>query len=274
MIRPHKSRKGHGLASSLWTHRNLIATLTRREIAGRYRGSMLGVLWSFFSPLLMLSVYTFVFTEIISVRWPSTGGSKTEVAIVLFAGMLVFSVFAECVSRAPTLITSNPNYVKRVIFPLEILTWVTVFTALFHYAIGLLVLVGAVVLIKGSLPASILLLPIVILPLLLFSAGLCWFLSAIGVYVRDVGQIIGLVVVALMFLSPLFFPISAVPENYRPLFALNPLTRPMEWTRGLIIWNELPPLDELGVYWLLCGSVAIVGLWAFNRMRRGFADVI
>jgi lipopolysaccharide transport system permease protein len=263
-----------GLFASFWANRALVWNLTRREIAGRYRGSMLGIFWSFLNPLLMLSVYTFVFTEVFRVRWsPGTGG-KLEFAIVLFAGMLVFSMFAECVSRAPGLIVGNPNYVKKVVFPLQIFTWVSVGTALFHFGVGLLVLAAALMYAEGVLQPSVLLLPLVMVPFVLFCAGLTWFLSALGVYVRDIGQIIGIVVSALMFLSPLFFPVSAVPEKYRALLMINPLTFPIEQVRSVLVWGRAPDWTSLAAYAAACLAVAIAGLWWFNRTRRGFADVL
>ena len=263
-----------GLFASFWANRALVWNLTRREIAGRYRGSMLGVFWSFLNPLLMLSVYTFVFTEVFRVRWDSGSSGKLEFAIVLFAGMLVFSMFAECVSRAPGLIVGNPNYVKKVIFPLQIFTWVSVCTALFHFGVGLLVLAAALLYAEGVLQPTALLLPFVMVPFVLFCAGLTWFLSALGVYVRDIGQIIGIVISALMFLSPLFFPISAVPEKYRALLMINPLTFPIEQVRSVLVWGRPPDWTSLAAYAAACLAVAIGGLWWFNRTRRGFADVL
>jgi lipopolysaccharide transport system permease protein len=263
-----------GLWTSLWSHRTLIRTLTQREISGRYRGSMLGIFWSFLNPLLMLGIYTFVFTEVFRMRWTAAGTNKFEFAVVLFAGLLMFSIFAECMTRAPGLIVGNPNYVKKVVFPLQIFTWVSLFTALFHFGIGLLVLLGAKLYVDNAIPFTALLLPVVLVPFLLFCAGLTWFLSALGVYVRDIGQIIGVVVTALMFLSPLFFPAAAVPEAYRALLHLNPLTFPIEQTRNVLVWGTMPNWAGVSVYFVACLAVAQLGLWWFNRTRRGFADVL
>jgi lipopolysaccharide transport system permease protein len=236
---------------------------------------MLGIFWSFLNPLLMLSVYTFVFTEVFRMRWTPTGGAnKLEFAVILFAGQLVFTLFAECVGRAPGLIVSNPNYVKRVVFPLEIFTWVSLLTAMFHFCVGLLVLLPVLLYTYGSVPFTALLLPLAILPMALLCAGLGWLLGALGVYVRDIGQIIGLVITALMFLSPLFYPASAVPAAHRWLLDLNPLTMPIESARQLLIFGELPDPLKWSIHLAACAVTAAVGLWVFNRTRRGFSDVL
>jgi lipopolysaccharide transport system permease protein len=275
MLKPaDRMLASEGLVASFWFNRSLIVTLTIREIAGRYRGSMLGIFWSFLNPLLMLLVYTFVFTEVFQIRWRTASSSKIEFAIVLFAGLILFSVFAECVSRAPALIVNNPNYVRKVVFPLQTFAWVTLLTAAFHYAIGLIVLLIASLFAFGSIPLTACLLPLLLVPFLLFCIGLTWFLSAIGVFVRDIGQVIGLVVTALMFLSPLFYPAAAVPANYRWLFDLNPLSFPIEASRKLLIWGQLPDWTDLGLYTLFSSAVALLGLWWFNQTRRGFADVL
>jgi len=267
--------KDDGLISSFWRHRSLILALTRRDIAGRYRGSMLGPLWSLLNPLLMLSVYTFVFTQVFGLRWSGSATSnKFEFSIMLFAGLLVFSLFSECVVRAPGLIISNPNYVKKVVFPLQIFAWVSLGTALFHFTVGVLVLLAATLIVRGAIPATALSLPLALLPFLLFCAGLTWFLSALGVYLRDIGQIVGVIVSALMFLSPVFFPSSAMPKAYQSLLLLNPLTFPIEQVRDVLVWGRTPDWMGLVVYSILCVTVASCGLWWFNRTRRGFADVI
>jgi len=267
-------REDDGVVTSLWLHRALVWNLTRREVSGRYRGSMLGIVWSLLNPLLMLAIYTFVFTEVFRMRWGGGGGDKFEFAILMFTGLLLFYFFGECITRAPGLIVGNPNYVKKVIFPLQIFTWVATFTALFHYAIGLIVLFAAIWFVRGAVPLTALLLPLVIAPFLLFCAGLTWFLSALGVYVRDIGQVIGVAVSALMFLSPLFFPVTAVPEQFRHLLLFNPLTFPIELSRDLLVWGRLPDWSALAMYALVCLLVAWSGLWWFNRTRRGFADVL
>ncbi|MDF0678376.1 MAG: ABC transporter permease [Nitrosomonas sp.] len=203
--------------TSLWRNRELILASAKREILGRYRGSVLGLLWSFFNPIFMLAVYTFVFSVVFKARWSVGSESKTEFALVLFAGLIVFNLFAECINRAPALILANPNYVKKVVFPLETLTFVSLLSALYHALISLGVWLAAYVILFGVPHASALYLPFVVMPFALFILGLSWILASLGVYLRDVSQFIGVITSVLMFLSPIFYPISALPESYQHL---------------------------------------------------------
>ena len=218
MNNPHQSQPASPMAMfrSLWRNRQLILQMARRDIDSRYRGSLVGLAWSFINPILMLLVYTFVFSVVFKARW-NVGGdeSKTDFAIILFAGMIVFNLFAEIVNRAPGLITSNVNYVKKVVFPLEILPGVALGSALFHSLISLFVLLLAQFIFNLSLPWTIIFFPLVLLPLIFFSMGIAWFLAAIGVFVRDVGQITGILTTILMFMSAVFYPLSALPEEYQ-----------------------------------------------------------
>jgi len=192
--------------TSLWRNRELILASAKREILGRYRGSVLGLLWSFFNPIFMLAVYTFVFSVVFKARWSVGSESKTEFALVLFAGLIVFNLFAECINRAPALILANPNYVKKVVFPLETLTFVSLLSALYHALISLGVWLAAYVILFGVPHASALYLPFVVMPFALFILGLSWILASLGVYLRDVSQFIGVITSVLMFLSPIFYP--------------------------------------------------------------------
>jgi lipopolysaccharide transport system permease protein len=259
---------------SFWRHRHLIWQLTKREVVGRYRGSIMGLMWSFFNPILMLVVYTFFFSVVFKARWGAGSDSKTEFAILLFAGMIVHSFFAECTSRAPWLILHNVNYVKKVVFPLEILPWVSLGSAIFHTGVSVAVLLLFYVVINLSLNWTAVFLPLLFLPLILLSAGLSWFLASIGVFLRDVGQTIGIVTTVMLFLSPVFYPVSVLPEDYRLLLHLNPLTFIIEQTRDVLIWGKLPNWIGLGIYFL-CGLViAWLGILWFQETRKGFADVL
>ncbi len=262
------------LFASLWHNRELIAQLTRREVLSRYRGSMLGLAWSFFNPLLMLVVYTFVFSVVFKARWGSGDESKADFAIVLFVGMIIHGLFAECVNRAPGLILANVNYVKKVVFPLEILPWVAAGSALFHSAVSIMVLLAAQLIFQHALAWTVVFLPIVLVPLLFGTMGFAWFLSSIGVYVRDVGQTIGIVTLVLLFLSPIFYPVDALPENYRILLLLNPLTPVIGDARRVLIWGQAPDWAGLMLYAAASFAVAWLGFWWFQRTRRGFADVV
>jgi lipopolysaccharide transport system permease protein len=257
---------------------HLTLQLIRREIVGRYRGSALGILWSLITPLLMLAVYTFVFGSVFKARWTGAGagdgGSMADFAITLFAGLTVFQIFGEVIPRAPTLILSNPSYVKKVVFPLEILAPVALGSALFHAGVSLVVLLGFQILYQGHIALTAPLVLIVIAPYALLILGLSWFLASIGVFWRDVGQLLGTVVTALMFLSPIFYPLSALPEWLQPWLALNPIALPVEEARNLLIFGKLPDFAALSAYSTAAMLVAWLGYLWFQKTRRGFADVL
>jgi len=248
--------------------------MTKREVVGRYRGSVMGLAWSFFNPVLMLAVYTFVFSVVFKARWGGGSDSKTEFALLLFAGLIVFNLFAECFNRAPSLILCNVNYVKKVVFPLEILPWVALGSALFHALISLGVWLIFYLIIFGLPHVTVLLLPMIILPLLLLIMGLTWGLASLGVYLRDVSQFVSIVTTMLMFLSPIFYPASALPEKYRHLLLLNPLSFPIEQVREVLFWGKVPDMTILIVYLLGGAFVAWLGFFWFQKTRKGFADVL
>jgi lipopolysaccharide transport system permease protein len=222
----------------------------------------------------MLAVYTFVFSVVFKARWGGGGDSKTEFAVVLFAGMIVYALFAECINRAPNLIVSNANYVKKVVFPLEILPWVALGSALFHTIVSLSVWLVFYLAINASLHWTVLLLPLVLLPLIMFTMGICWFLASLGVYLRDVAQTVGIFTTILMFLSPVFFPVASLPLAFRPFIYANPLTFVIEQTRDVLIWGKLPDWSMLATSMIASALVACIGFAWFQKTRRGFADVL
>ncbi len=262
------------MVASLWRNRYLIKTFVQREVVGRYRGSFMGILWSFFHPVFMLSVYTFVFSVVFKARWHTGSDSKTEFALILFSGLMVFNLFAECINRAPTLILSHVNYVKKVIFPLEILPWVVLGGALFHTVVSFIVWLIAYIILFGTPHLTIILLPVVILPLLLFIVGISWGLASLGVYLRDVSQFIGIFTAALMFLTPIFYSASNLPEKYQILLRLNPLTSVVEQTRDVLFWGKPPDIKLLVVSFLCSILIAWLGFAWFQKTRKGFADVL
>jgi len=276
-MNPHQehSTSPRTLLLSFWRNRGLINQLVRREVIGRYRGSLLGVAWSFFNPVLMLLVYTFVFSVVFRTRWGAdVGQGHASFAIILFVGMIVHGFFAEVANRSPTLILANVSYVKRVVFPLEVLPMVAIGSALFHAVISLIVLFLAQLLLTQQLPWTVILFPVIVAPLILGTMGVAWFLSAIGVYVRDIAQTIGIVTSVMMFLAPVFYPITAMPERFQPLLYLNPITFVIVEGRKVLLFGEMP--DWGG--WLIYTGVSIAALWAgfwwFQRSRKGFADVV
>lgn len=260
---------------ALWRHRELWWRLTEREVLGRYRGSVLGWGWSFLQPLLMLMVYTFVFSQVFQSRWGNLEEQgPLAFAVNLFAGLIVFNLFAECVTRAPALVLAHPNYVKKVIFPLEILAAVAVGSAAFHALTSLVILLVFTVAAFQSLPASFLWLPVIWLPLILGNLGLTWLLSSLGVFLRDIGQVVQVAVSMLLFLSPIFFPASAMPPRWQPILLLNPLAQVIDQTRRVAIEGLAPDVRYLVLALLLSCLVAELGLRFFRKAQRAFADVI
>lgn len=260
--------------ASLWRNRSLVVALTKREVVGRYRGSFLGLFWSFFNPLFMLAIYTFVFSVIFRARWGAGTGSKTEFALVLFIGLIVYNLFAECVNRSPGLILSNVNFVKKVIFPLEILPFVALGSAVFHAAISLIVWMLAYTIFFGMPHSTTLYFPLIVIPLAFFILGFSWALSALGVFLRDVSQVVGLLTTVLMFLSPIFYPVTAIPESYRIFLYANPLMPPIEQARNVMFFGKNPDWFVLGGYWVAMIFVAWIGFVWFQKTRKGFADVL
>jgi lipopolysaccharide transport system permease protein len=263
------------LVKSLWRYRGLIAQFTRREIEGRYRSSFLGFAWSFVQPVVLLLIYTFVFGVVFKTRWPDTRTDRlSEFGLVLFCGLIAFGIFSEIVNRATMLIVSVPNYVKRVVFPLEVLVVSVLGSAVFHAFVSLSVLLTAHLFVRGQLPWTIALIPVVILPLLLLSLGLGWFLASLGVFVRDLSHVIALVVQVLMFATPIFYPLESIPVKLQPIVSMNPLTSIIENMRRVIFRTEPPQ------WWALCGwtvvsaIVMLLGYAWFMRTKRAFADVI
>lgn len=276
-MNPHvePSTSPAGLLRVLYRNRDLTIRLVRRDIAGRYRGSVLGLTWSFFHPLLMLAVYTFVFSTVFNARWAPDGGeTTTQFAVVLFVGMMVHGLMAEVLNRAPTQILANVNYVKKVVFPLEILPVVSMGAALFHALISLAVLLAVFMALNGYIHWTSVLIPLVLLPLVVLTLGLAWGLASLGVFLRDVGQTIGIVTTVLLFLAPVFYPVTALPPELRPLIMANPLTFIIEQARDVLIWGRVPDWGGLAMYTLAAVFVAWGGYAWFQKTRKGFADVL
>ena len=276
-INPHAAQPTSlvALAKSLWRNRQLIVQMTKREVVGRYKGSVMGLAWSFFNPVFMLVVYTFMFSVVFKARWGVEGeDSKALFAVVLFVGMIVHGLFAEVLNRAPSLILSNVNYVKKVVFPIEILPVISMAAALFHSMISLCVLLIAFVIFKGYLHWTTVFIPLVLLPFVILTLGFAWLLASLGVFLRDVGQVIGIVIMVMMFLAPVFYPVTAVPEQFRPFIMANPLTFIIEQAREVLIWGHAPNWLGLGIYTVAATVVAWAGYALFQKTRKGFADVL
>lgn len=259
---------------SIYTNRRIILPLTKREISGRYQGSLLGLFWSFLNPLIMLLVYTFVFSVIFKAKWGSGSESRVEFAIILFIGLIIYNVFAEVTLRSPSLINSNVNFVKKVVFPIQILPIIALGTTIFHTAISFFVWVIAYAIFFGIPHYTIIYFPLILLPLCLFTLGFSWFLASLGVYLRDLNQVIGLFTTVLMFLSPIFYPITVLPPVFQKILYLNPLTFLIGEARNVLMWGNSPDWSILFLATITSAIIACLGLVWFEKTKSGFADVL
>lgn len=261
------------MIASLGRNNGLVRELVRREFSGRYHGSFGGMAWSFAQPLFMLAVYTFAFGVVLKARW-GFSGSTADYSLMLFAGLIVFNAFAECLAKAPTLIIANPNYVKKVVFPLEVLPWVMALTAMFHAFIAIAIWFAGYLFLVGPPKPSAFLFPVIFVcffPLLL---GIGWLLAALGVFVRDISQLTTMLSHSLLFLTPIFYGIEAVPPALQGLLMMNPLTFVVEQLRVVLFFGQVPPVTGLAVYFVLSSLFAWGALWIFRRLRHRFADMV
>ena len=251
----------------------LLAGMIRREVLGKYRESYFGLVWSIISPLLMLALYTFAFHDLLGARWAGVEG-RSGFATMVFAGLIVHGLLAETLVRAPVAVAGQANYVKKLVFPLTVLPLLPVGTALFHACLALVVLL--VIAPFGGQPVQWtgLAVPLLLAPYLLGLCGLAWGLAAVGVYVRDIAQLGTMVATVMLFLSPIFFPASTIPEKYSWLVQLNPLTFVVESLRGALFDGVLPAFADYALHAGGCVLAAAVGLLVFRRLRPGFGDVL
>lgn len=263
------------MARGMWSRRELIAQFAHREVASRYRGSALGLFWTLAQPLLMLGVYTFVFAVVFESRWSAESPASTaEFGLTLFTGLMLFQVFSQGVSRAPRLILDHPNYVKKVVFPLEALPVAALGATMFYAAVSLLVLVAGKVVIAPRFEWEALLYPLAFVPLVPMTLGLMWFLASLGVYLRDLTHVVGVVLQVLMYMTPIFYPIDRVPEGIRGVLQLNPMTGIVETARRTLLWGQQPDWAMLGAQTVVALVVMQLGYAWFMKTKRGFADVL
>ena len=255
-------------------HRSLTLEMTKRDVLGRYREASFGLLWSLISPFLMLLIYTLAFGYIMKSRWPGTTGNIADYSMLLFIGLIVHGFFAECMNRAPSLIVGNPNLVKRIVFPLQVLPWMAVLSALFHAFANSLVFTLLNLAMRGEIAPTLPLLPLVLLPLAVAALGVGWLLSSLSVFLRDIGQMTGVLATAMLFLSSAIVPVDALPAKYQLVFRLNPLTFIIDQAREVAFWGRMPDWYGLGLY--LAGALlfAYAGYAVFQKLRPGFADVL
>lgn len=264
------------LAERLLAHRRLLRRLVRREIEQRYRGSAFGLWWVVAQPALLLTVYTFVFGVVFEVRWPQLADRQGlgDFAAVLFCGLIVLNLFNECVGRAPGLVLGATGYVKKVVFPLHLLPLVVLGSALFHAGVSLGVLLLVRIGLGHAPPLTVLLVPLVLLPLGMLTLGLSWFLASLGVFLRDVSQVVQLGLQALIFLTPVFYPLEALPPRFQALIRLNPLTPIVEALRAVMLWGRLPDWGQQALLFAGTAAVLMLGFACFQATRRAFADVV
>lgn len=253
--------------------RNLLYDLVKRDVTSRYRGTLLDFLWLVLHPIIMISVYSFVFGGVFKSRWANQG-SLGEFVIMLFTGFIIFTLFSETVNKAPSSITAYPNFVKKIVFPLELLPLVNLGSAFINFLIGFFILCLMILYEKLNIPSLALLSPLVIIPVLLLAAGFSWGLSALGVFFRDLGQIVGVLTSVMLYLSPIFFSVSSAPESARWLLQLNPLSFPIEQMRNVLVLGLLPDWKGLFIYSICSLIIGWLGLWIFQKSRRAFADVV
>ena len=263
------------LPKLIWKNRTLLGQLVLRNISMRYKGSILGGIWCFIQPLLMLCVYTFVFSVVFKARWGvNIGDSRGAFAVIMFCGMALYSIFAECLSGNCSIILSNPNYVQKVIFPLEILPVAQVLTSFILGTVWFILLLAGVIFIFGKISWTMFLIFPILLILLLFSLGFSFLVASLGVYIRDTSYIVQVLLQILFFITPIFYPVEAVPEKFRVILQSNPLTIIIEEARKVFLYGSLPDWNFLGIAFLISLVVLQLGFAFFYKTQKGFADVL
>ena len=251
----------------------LIRALVRRELTARYRGSALGLVWAMLTPAVMISIYTFIFAEIFGARFGASG-TAWDYALYLFCALLPWTAFQDSLQASSGVIVAHANLVKRVVFPLEALPVAQVSAALITQMLGTIVLLAATLLIRRELHASLLWLPALVLPQLVLMLGASWLVASLGVFLRDTGQVVSLLLVAWMFLTPIIYPEGIVPARYRAFIDANPFTPLVRNYRRIIIEGAPPDWTGLAYFTLFALAVFVCGYWWFARTRKNFADVI
>lgn len=268
--------KRHTLVSGLTSvvhQRQLLVALVRRDLQSRYRGTLLGFSWAVVYPLMMLAIYAFVFGGVFGARW-NGGGRMADFVVMLYCGLIVHGIFSDTLTRSPGAILATPSYVKKVVFPLELLPLAQLGSAGFNALVSLALLLAYLLVDRQAVPATALLIPLVMLPLLLMTSGLAWCLAGLGAFFRDLGQLITVAVTVLLFLSPVFYPVESMPEAVRNLAYLNPLAYPIEALRQVAVLGVLPDGPALAAYGVVSLLVCLAGLWIFQQVRPAFADVV
>ncbi len=258
---------------TIWRNRSLIRTMVRRDILGRYRGSFGGVFWTVLNPLLLMLTYFFVFGVVLQTRF-GADSSRAGFALYFLAGMLPWLAFSEAAGRAPGVMLEHRNFVKKLVFAVETLPVNLVAAGLVTEILGLVLFTAGFWAARGYVPASLVWLPALIVPQVLFTAGLCWFLAALGVFVRDLGQVIGFLLTLWFFLTPICYPEASLPAWALPVLSKNPLYVLVGGYRAVFLEAHAPALGALWKLWLLSAVVFVAGHAWFYKLRKSFPDVI
>ena len=266
-----KIRARHPLVET-WVNRDLLLKMAQRDINSKYYGSAFGLIWATATPIVLMGAYWFVLGRMLKASWPNL--APGQYPLLIFIGIIIHVFFSEVLGRASHLVESHRTYVKKVVFPLGILSGITVLSACFHLMISLGILAAAQLVLSGAIPSTWVLLPFILLPFALMCLGMSWLLSSLSVYIRDLQQVVPLLLTVSMFLSPIFFPMEGLPANVQTLFLLNPVTIPVEMSRKVVLFGQWPEPGLMAMYWLVAILVLFVGATWFRFSQKGFADVI
>lgn len=261
------------MLKNLYKHRELIWNFAKRNLIGRYKGSYLGILWSFLDPLFMLCIYTFVFGIIFGVKLPADIGTSSF-AIFLFSGLIPWRAFSESLNTSTGIIISNVNLVKKVIFPLEIFSTSTVISSIINSFFSMTILFIGMLILDHRIPLTFLYLFIIFIPQILFTTGLCWFLSSIGVFLRDIKSIVSVILMAWMYMTPIFYPVERIPEKFRLIMNLNPMHVIVTNYRRVLLMGVSPDWFWLTFVTITGIIFSILGYTWFMKSKGAFADVI
>lgn len=260
--------------SHVWVNRHLLAMMVKRAVSSRYKNSFIGVAWLVINPLIKLSIYTLVFHQILNVKWGAQEQTGPQFALYIYIGMIAFNVFSESMLAAPHVIVAHRNMIKKIDFPIEILPWVHFCTAVCDALIGFGIWLLAYLVINGMPYVTVLLLPLVFLPFLLITMGLNWMISASSVFIKDVNQMVQFGVAALLFISPIFYPLSAVPGFLHSVMLLNPLSFEIEMLRAILLDGAIPSIRYYLAYLAVGITLYYLGYRSYKSVQDEFADVL
>jgi lipopolysaccharide transport system permease protein len=252
---------------------DLIFSFARRDLAARYKGSALGIAWAVLTPIVMIAIFTFIFAGIFGARFGASD-SHWDYALYLFCGLLPWSMFQESVQQSATTIVAHANLVKRVVFPLETLPAAQAFAALGTQLFATIALLIGIVVIRQNLQLTALWFPLLLIPQLLFALGAAWLIASLGVFLRDIAQGVTLLLMAWMYLTPIIYPESIVPERFQWFINVNPFTPLVRSYRHIFLDGLAPDWRGLAYFTAIALVLFVFGYWWFARTRKNFADVI